>query len=68
MSEFLAARVHPWQAFRIRRYADRIQQPLGLVLTEAIQVFLSTQQLPQEVTDAWLREYREAEAGNAKMD
>ena len=57
MSEFLAARIHPWQAFRIRKFAEYKGLPLGLVLTEAIQLLLSTENLPPELLETWLEEY-----------
>lgn len=58
MSEFLAARIHPWQAFRIRKWAEHKKQPLGLVLTEAIQLYLSSEKVPPELLEQWLVEYR----------
>ena len=60
-NEFLAARVPPWQVFRIKKWAEHIGQPLGMVLTEAIATFLSVQEVPPELTEAWLKEYREIE-------
>lgn len=59
MSDFLAARVHPWQAFRIRKFAQFKGIPLGLILTEAIQVYLSIEKVPPELVEEWLKEYRE---------
>ena len=60
MTKLLAARVHPWQAFRIRKWAEIQGIPLGVILAEAIQVFLSTQQIPNSTIERWLEEYREA--------
>lgn len=61
MSEFLAARVPPWQAFKIKKLAERNNQNLGLVLTEAIQIYFSTLELPNELLEQWLEEYRTIE-------
>ena len=60
MSELLAARVHPWQAFRLRKWAEHKQMPLGLILTEAIQVYMGIEAIAPELTEQWLKEYREA--------
>ena len=68
MTTFLAARVPPWQAFRIRKWAEHQGEPLGLVLAEAIRVFLDSQDVSRELTAAWLKEYRAKEPVNAKMD
>ena len=72
MSDFLAARVHPWQAFRIRKWAEHAEQPLGIVLMEAIQVYLGEQHIPPELAEAWLKEYQEIkttkEAAHANVD
>ncbi len=64
MAELLAVRVHPWQAFRLRQWAEHKGVPLGMMLTEAIQGFLASENIPQELTDQWLLEYHEQE-GNA---
>ena len=58
MSEFLAARIHHWQAFRIRKFAELKGMPLGLILTEAIQIYLSIEKVPPELVEEWLTEYR----------
>lgn len=59
MSDLLAARVNHWQAFKIRKYAEENGIPLGLVITEAIQLYFSQLNISQERIDAWLVEYHE---------
>ena len=64
MTELLAVRVHQWQAFRFRKWAEHKGVPLGMMLTEAIQGFLVSENIPQELIEEWLREYRETQVGN----
>jgi len=57
-STLLAARIHPWQAFKIRKISEERGQRLGLILSEAIQIYTSLQ-FSKEKLDEWLREYHE---------
>jgi len=55
-TKLLAARVQSWQDFKIRKLAAMRNQKLGFVLGEAIQVYCS--EIPQEIIDEWLEEYK----------
>jgi len=56
VSVLLAARVPPWQAFRLRKLAEEKGLPLGLVLTEAIQALMLD--VDEEKIQMWLKEYK----------
>ena len=58
MKTLLAARIEAWQEFRLRKYAEEVKIPLSIILTDAIQIYFSTLNLPQETTDRWIAEYR----------
>lgn len=57
-NEFIAARIHPWQAFRLHKYAEMQGQNEGAVLMDALKTFFSIQKIPAELTKKWLDEYR----------
>lgn len=57
-NELLAVRIHPWQAFRLRKYAEMQGQNEGVILMDALKTFFSMQNLPGELTQKWLAEYR----------
>lgn len=57
----LSARIHPWQNFRIRKYAEEQGQELGAILTEAIQIYFSHLNISQEHINEWIKEYRDGE-------
>jgi len=53
----LAARVHPWQLFRIRKVAEWLKQPFSRVIMDALQVYCHGLEIPRETLDKWLDEY-----------
>lgn len=57
-NELLAVRIHPWQAFRLRKFAELQGQNEGLILMDALRTFFSLQNLPSELIQQWLAEYR----------
>ena len=59
-TKLLAARVHSWQDFKIRKLAEMRNQKLGFVLGDAIQAYCS--EIPQETIDQWLEEYQKINA------
>ncbi len=57
-NELIAVRIHPWQAFRLRRYATEVGQHEGLVVTDALKIFFAMLNLPAATTERWLTAYR----------
>ena len=59
MSEttLVGVRVHSWQWFKLRKWAELQSLPLGQALTEAIKEFLATQGIPDSEISKWLTEY-----------
>lgn len=56
----LAARVHPWQLFKFKRYCEwrKIKPSDGI--QEALSYLYYESRIPKKVCDSWLREYHEA--------
>ena len=59
----LAVRVHPWQLFRFRKYAQKHGIHLGQLATEMIQEYLAQPYhgVPKAELEKWLAEYHETQ-------
>lgn len=64
-NELLAVRIHPWQVFRLRKYADMNGQNEGAVVTDALKVYFGILDLPDSLTESWIAEYRAHNEGKA---
>lgn len=58
-NKILAARVSSWPSFKIRKYSKERGEPLGLILTDAIQIYLNLMDIPEKKIEEWLKEYHE---------
>jgi hypothetical protein len=57
----LAARVEPWQLFRFKKFVEWRKSRPGIVLQEALQVYLS-KKIPAGLLNKWLDEYHNQES------
>jgi hypothetical protein len=59
----LAVRVTPWQLFRFKKIVEWKKSRPGIMMQEALQIYISGLNIPQKIMDAWLDEYHDIEKG-----
>ena len=57
----VGVRVHSWQWFKFRKWAESKNLAPGEALSMAIQEFLAGQNISREMMDAWLAEYHQGQ-------
>jgi len=56
-NNLLAVRIQPWQLYKFKKYVDYRKSRPSIIIQEALQIYFSTQEIPEKYLEIWLDEF-----------